>query len=77
MTKEIFGIGGKRPQLNLSVESLFLDPENPRLPEKIQGGNEDVLLLSLYEDFDLRELADSLSKNGYFDEEPLVGIPKE
>lgn len=77
MTKEIFGIGGKRPQLNLSVESLFLDPENPRLPEKIQGGNEDVLLLSLYEDFDLRELADSLSKNGYFDEEPLVGIPKD
>ena len=77
MAQEIFGLGKKRPQLDLSVEKLFLDPENPRLPEIVQGSNEDDLLLTLYKDFDLRELAESLSQNGYFDEEPLVAIPKD
>ena len=77
MAQEIFGLGKKRPQLDLPVEKLFLDPENPRLPETVQGGNEDTLLLTLYKDFDLRELAGSLSQNGYFDEEPLVAIPKD
>jgi len=77
MAQEIFGLGKKRPQLDLSVEKLFLDPENPRLPEIVQGSNEDALLLTLYKDFDLRELAESLSQNGYFDEEPLVAIPKD
>jgi hypothetical protein len=31
---------------------------------------------ALYRDFNIDELADSMAQNGYFDEEPLVAIPK-
>jgi hypothetical protein len=77
MAESFAGIGKKRPQLNIPSEKLLLDPENPRLPLDVQGSNQEKLMYSLYKDFDLRELAESLSQNGYFDEEPLVAIPKD
>jgi len=39
------------------------------------GKGEDDLLRVLFKDFYLDELALSMAKNGYFDEEPLVGVP--
>lgn len=71
------GYGRKRPQLNLPIERLFLDTENPRLPENVQGKSELELLNVIYKEFNLEELADSMAKNGYFDEEPLVAIPRK
>lgn len=69
------GIGRKRPQLNIPIELLDLDPQNPRL-----GTSKDVtqldLIKILYEQFDVEELAFSMSENGYFDEEPIVVIPQ-
>jgi len=59
------------------VEKLFLDPENPRLPEEVQGASESELMGVLIKCFNLEELADSMAENGYFDEEPLVAIPKK
>ena len=76
-SQHIPGGGRKRPQLNLDVEQLHLNNQNPRLPEEAQGKIESAILRVLYERFYLDELADSMSKNGYFDEEPLVAIPQK
>ncbi len=75
MLQKPAGLGRKRPQLNIHFSKLFLDPQNPRLPEEAQGKKEQELLATLYREFSLDELAESMSQNGYFDEEPLVAIP--
>lgn len=67
----------RRPPLYIPVEKFFLDPENPRLPEEVQGASESELMGVLIKCFNLEELADSIAENGYFDEEPLVAIPKK
>jgi hypothetical protein len=71
------GLGRKRPLLNVEIARLYLDPENPRLPEEAQGGTEDELRKHLYEHFDLEEIAAPMAENGYFDEEPLVAVPQK
>ncbi len=71
------GAGHKRPQLDVPIERLHLDPENPRLPEEIQGKLEEDLLQHLFDHFDLEEIADPMGRNGYFDEEPLVVVPQK
>lgn len=75
--RQLAGEGRKRPQLDLEIDRLDLDVQNPRLPEEIQGRSENDVLYHLFRHFDLDELADSMTQNGYFDEEPLVVIPKE
>jgi hypothetical protein len=75
MSKQIAGFGRKRPQLNIPIELLDLDPENPRLAKESEGSSELDLLITLYNDFDVEELAYSMAENGYFDEEPIVVIP--
>jgi len=69
------GLGRKRPLLNVSIDRLHLDPENPRLPEEIQGRPEPEILKYLFDHFDLEEISAPMGQNGYFDEEPLVAIP--
>lgn len=69
------GRGSRKPQLNKSIEKLFLDSQNPRLPENLHGKNQIELLTVLYQQFNLDELAESMEKNGYFDEEPLIATP--
>lgn len=71
------GKGKKRPQLNIPIDLLELDSDNPRLAKEAKGNTQFDLLSQLYEEFDLEELAYSLSENGYFDEEPIVVIPKK
>lgn len=70
------GFGRKRPLFNVDVDRLHLDPQNPRLPENSWGKQEEGILRTLYEKYDLNDLVISLSQNGYFDEEPLVAVPK-
>lgn len=77
MSNKAAGIGRKRPQLNIPIELLDLDSENPRLAEENDGDSETTLIKTLYDDFDLDELAFSMSENGYFDEEPIVVVPKK
>lgn len=69
------GNGRKRSQLHIPITKLHLDSENPRLPEEALGKSESEVLSVLYTDFNLDELAESMAKNGYFDEEPLVAFP--
>lgn len=75
-TKKPAGLGRKRPQLNISLGCLHLDVKNPRLPEEAQNKPEDDVLIHLFNHFDLEEISDSMVRNGYFDEEPLVAVPK-
>lgn len=77
MGKEIAGLGRKRPQLNIPIELLDLDPENPRLAKASKGNTQLDLLQILYEQFDIEELAYSMAENGYFDEEPIVVVPQK
>jgi hypothetical protein len=71
------GYGRKRLQVNKPIRLLHLDSQNPRLPEEAQGKREEELLSVIYKEFFLDELADSMAKNGYFDEEPLVAVPQD
>ena len=71
------GAGHKRPQLDIPIERLHVDPANPRLPEEIQGKSEEEVLQHLFDHFDLEEIADPMGRNGYFDEEPLVAVPQK
>lgn len=75
MENIIAGIGRKRPQLNVPVECLELDIENPRLAKTGNIKSQFDLLKILYDEFDIEELAYSMSENGYFDEEPIIVIP--
>jgi hypothetical protein len=77
MTKKIAGLGRKRPQLNIPIEFLDLDPQNPRLARESLKDSQFDLLHTLYQDFDIEELAYSMAENGYFDEEPIVVIPQK
>lgn len=70
------GSGRKRPLLNIKFENLLLDPENPRLPQTVQGKSQKEIIYALYKFFDTEELAYSMVENGYFDEEPLVAVPE-
>jgi hypothetical protein len=75
-TNKAAGIGGRKPQLDIPIGRLELDPKNPRLSEEAQGSSQDELTTHLFDNFELDEIAESMAKNGYFDEEPLVVIPK-
>ena len=70
------GIGHRRPQLDVSIDNLHPDPDNPRLPREYQGKPEADVIEALYKFFHLQELAISMFENGYFDAEPVVAIPK-
>ena len=76
MSAGISGISRKRPQLNIPLGNLELDNTNPRLAKEYSNITQLDLLRVLYEEFDLEELAYSMAENGYFDEEPIVVVPK-
>jgi hypothetical protein len=76
MAKKPVESGRKRPQIDIPLHSIELDNKNPRLAEEHQGGNQFDILKVLYDEFDLDEIAYSMAENGYFDEEPIVVIPK-
>jgi hypothetical protein len=59
----------------IDVHELDLDPDNPRLPEDIQGETQSAILTYLWENDVLEELIDSYLSNGYFESEPLITLP--
>ncbi len=71
------GVGRRKPQLDIKIENLHVDPLNPRLPKNYQGQKEEDILDAMYKFFNLQELALSMFENGYFDAEPLVVIPEK
>lgn len=77
MGKIKFSNSRKRPQINIPLENLELDDTNPRLAKEYQQNTQLDLMKVLYDEFDLEELAFSMAENGYFDEEPIVVVPKQ
>lgn len=59
-----------RPE-NIGVESLRLDPENPRVPEYVER-TQGALLQYIFDRGKLDELAESFLDNGYFEPERIV-----
>jgi len=68
--------GRKKPQLNIPLENLELDNENPRLAKEYQGATQIDIFKVLLEHFNLEEIAFSMAENGYFEEEPIVVVPR-
>ena len=56
------------------VDNLLLDHENPRLPPSQDIPSQERLLTLIVRNYAVGELMDSFAINGYFDEEPLVGV---
>src|SRR6185295_1750303 len=61
--------------LLIPLTNLHLDIENPRLPEELQGGDEEYIAKHLLETAALGELARSFADNGYFIHEPMIVAP--
>lgn len=61
----------------VEVASLLLDPENPRLPEDLQGAEQPEILAYLFEHDVLTELVDSYITNGFFPNEQLLVLPPD
>lgn len=59
---------------DIAVSELLLDPENPRLPEDLQGADQPQLLRYLNDEAVLEELIRSLNDNGFFEHEPLIAF---
>jgi hypothetical protein len=60
--------------LLVPVEQLLLDPKNPRLGATTDELDQDALLKELYRTYYLSDLLVSMARNGYFSEEPLIGV---
>lgn len=67
--------GGGSPDRR-SIEELFFDPLNPRLPDGFEKASQAELLKTLADEYELQDLGQSLADNGYFAEEPLVAVPR-
>jgi len=64
----------KRPQPIKVENNLFLDPHNPRLAESTHTGTQAAIQKIMERDFDIQPIVDSLYRNGFFWEEPLVAV---
>ena len=72
------GKGNRKPQLDINIELIQLDQNNPRLVPYLDNPNDSSqldLITVLYENFDTEVVAMSLVENGYFDEEPIIVVP--
>ena len=56
----------------ISVSNLKFDPENPRIPNDIDGTNDEAVIDYLLTEANLDDLMKSLLSQGYFEGEPLL-----
>lgn len=64
---------GKR--MDVSLDTLYFDPENPRLPGGKRTVDEQRVLQWMLQNGDLPELMASIANTGYSDAEPLLVTP--
>ena len=60
----------------VSLDTLFLDRENPRLPTGVERSQQ-AMLEYLAETASIDELISSIGEHGYFPGEPLIVVPKD
>lgn len=58
----------------IPVRDLHLDPRNPRLADVITTKSQASILQVMEKNFELQPLIDSMLRNGFFWEEPLVAV---
>jgi hypothetical protein len=63
----------KRP-MAIKVKDLYLDPKNPRLADIPHTSTQASILRVMTKELDLQPLIDSMYRNGFFWEEPLVVV---
>jgi hypothetical protein len=64
------------PELKqLPVSLLDFDPNNPRFSPEIAGGPEEELIERFIREERLLEIVNSIADQGYFQGEPLLGVP--
>lgn len=61
-------------QQRVPLNSLRLDPQNPRLPADMQGQSQEDLAVHLELGFDALTVAESIASHGFFGSEPLIVI---
>ena len=61
----------------IDVKCIALDPQNPRLPEELQGASQASIWQHLAETAVLDELQESMLENGFFDHEPLIVVEEK
>jgi hypothetical protein len=60
--------------ISISVNALNLDPENPRLPERLISASEKDVLNWMLSDATLVDLMASIAENGFFNGEPILVV---
>jgi hypothetical protein len=61
----------------IPVQNLLFDYENPRLTMGEDIKTDEDMLRILWHDMAVDEIVDSISANGFFQEEPLIAVPKD
>ena len=61
----------------IKVNDLHLDPENPRLPERLKNASEKDVLNWMLSDATLVDLMASIAENGFFNGEPILIVEEE
>ena len=69
---DISGVVGT--SISLSVNNLLLDVENPRFGLKSKAESQEDIVVKLEMAFDIVSIAESISRNGFFANEPLIVI---
>lgn len=75
MNPEIIVVNNPIQMITLS--SLEFDPNNPRLPQDIDGNDEKSVISYLIDEANVPELMMSIGEQGYFDGEPLLVVARE
>jgi hypothetical protein len=58
----------------VDVSLLELDPENPRLPAKLRGADQQTVLEYMARHYDAIVIAESIARFNYFPSEPMVAL---
>lgn len=64
----------ERRPVPTEVNQLYLDPKNPRLADVAHTNSQSSILQVMEKHFELQPLIDSMLRNGFFWEEPLVAV---
>lgn len=62
--------------IEVNINDLLLDHENPRLPT-IVGRSQDEMISFIGENYSIEELMQSIGENGFFNGEPLIVCPSD
>ena len=67
---------GFESTIDVSVEQLRLDHQNPRLIGEAEHASDEAIIARLYRTAEIDELLESISANGYLDIEPMICVPQ-